>query len=67
MIYQKTISANMMIMEQSEKDIEDKTKSELHSALLLTNKVVKIEKPLQLEIEILWSKKESKFQKLLTT
>jgi hypothetical protein len=65
MIYQKIISVNMMIMELLEKDTEGKMKSELHFVLPLTNKAVKTEKLLQLEIEIQWNKKELKFQKLL--
>jgi hypothetical protein len=65
MIYQKIISVNMMIMELFERDIEDKMKSELLSVLQLINKAVKIEKLLQSEIEIQWSKRELKFQKLL--
>jgi hypothetical protein len=57
----------MMIIEQLVKDIEDRMKYELLIALQWINRVVKIEKLLQLEIEILWSRKESRLQKLLIT
>jgi len=56
-----------MIIEQLVKDIEDRMKYELLIALQWINRVVKIEKLLQLEIEILWSRKESRLQKLLIT
>jgi hypothetical protein len=52
-----------MTMEQLERDIEDKMKSELLSVLLLTSKAQKMKKLLQSEIGILWNKKELKFQK----
>jgi hypothetical protein len=55
----------MMTIEPSERDIEDKMKFEPLSVLQLINKAVKIEKLLQSEIEIQWSKRELKSQKSL--
>ena len=46
-----------MIAELSEKDIEDKMKSELLTVSLLISRVKKMER-LPLEIETLWSKSE---------
>ena len=48
---------NMMMEERSEKDIEDKMKSELLTVSLLISRVKKMEQ-LPLEIETLWSKSE---------
>ena len=48
---------NMMTAELSEKDIEDKMKSELLTVTLLISRVKKMEQ-LRLEIEILWNKSE---------
>ena len=46
-----------MTAELSEKDIEDKMKSELLTVLLLISRVKKMER-LPLETEILWNKSE---------